>query len=106
MDLYGRFADRGYSIANGDTRMRKGCRIDDEQIIGVLLDGINDCCFAVGLHDGHPAAEFLGCCTDFFVNLIEGSRTIDTGFPLAEQVKVRPMYDQYLHDRLPVCRSW
>jgi len=83
MDLDGGNVDRRDGIPEGHARMGVSCRVEDYEVVFAkrLLDPRYQLAFDIGLPaldlDPHPH----GPMSNLFVNLGQGSRTIDLRFP-------------------------
>ena len=94
-----RYSDAGNSVAQRDTRMGKGPRIDEQGIESAcrFLDPVHQVAFGVGLMDGQLYA--FGLCQIFqrAVDCIERDAPVHVVLPAAEEVQVGTMEHQDLH---------
>src|SRR5436309_1898270 len=97
--------DGGDGIANGHARVRIPPRVDHDGVgprPGVL-DGIDQLPFEVRLDGSDLHTEPIGPVLDPPVDLPQRERAVDLGLPLPEEVEVRAVEHQDLHEVASVC---
>ena len=90
VDFDGGQPHRSDGIAQGDTGVGVGCRVenDDAEFPLRLLDPGNQFPFEIGLPEFDSHAKLFGPLTDLGLNVSQGRSSIDPGLTLAQQVQV------------------
>jgi len=101
MDFDDRDSDRGDRVGDRVGVMRVRAGIDDDAAAGLAgsVQRVDDRTFGVVLLADDLDAELFRARGDRGIDLREGDRSVDLRLALAEQVEIRPVYDQDAHRR-------
>ena len=99
--------DRGERIAQCDTGVCQGARIDDQEMGSIGAGGVNAVdqrALVIALEKSDIRTATIRNPAQFALDVVEAASTVNMGFPRPKQVEVGAINNEYrgLHGVLPV----
>ena len=95
--------DRGEGIAQCDTGVCQGARVDDQEMgsIGAgSVNAVDQRAFVIALEKSDIRTATTGTLAQFALDVVEAARAVNMGFPRPEQVEIGAIDNEYrgLHE--------